>query len=386
MILENKSNNPIQPCLEIPNDIQNQTWRQFETLPTPQSHWNAYINQLAATAIIQWLREDIVRGANLLPNQTSLVNIWEIVNGTAIQIDNARCIIIPTTAIDTSEITVPQEWVDIPDWSADYYIAAQVDIESACVKIYGYTTHLQLKQQAEFSTAQRTYSLAETDLISDINILWVSRQLCPELATKAEIIALPPLELTQANNLIDRLGNTSILLPRLAIPFSMWGALITHDGWRQKLYERRIGLPEQRSLRQWFENGITELASLAGWNSLGYQAGLASRSTNTTTGAAPISRQLQIDNQQYELQIEVEGDITDGTFRVSLQSLSTPNIPNGYILRLLTEDLAPFPDNESIATTQTASLEITVTLEQGEGIVWEIEPTPANYEREILRF
>lgn len=380
IIQTNILNNPIQPWLEISSETQNQAWRQSQNQATPNSRWNAYINQLALTAIIDWLHQDIEIGAVPIPNQTSLTNIWEFINGTPIKIDNMRCVIIPTTAIDTSELSVPTEWIDIPNWVADYYIAAQVDIEEAIVKIYGYTTHLTLKQQAEFSHSQRVYSLSSDNLINDINILWASYQLCPEAATKTEINALPSLELAQANNLIDRLGNTSILLPRLAIPFTTWGALLTHDGWRQRIYEQRIGLSEQRSLRQWIQLGISELVS--GWNNLGYQAGLASRGTNTNITAPVFVRQLQINNQQYELQVELLED----TIKFSLQSLATPNIPTGFILRLLTEDLAPFPDNESIATSGTTSLEITVSLEEGEGIVWEIEPTPEAYEREILRF
>lgn len=379
-IQTNILNNPIQPWLEIPQETQNQAWRQSQNLATPNSRWNAYINQLALTAIIEWLHQDIEIGAFPIPNQTSLTNIWEFINGTPIKIDNMRCVIIPTTAIDTSELNVPQEWVDIPNWVADYYIAAQVDIEEAIVKIYGYTTHLTLKQQAEFSYSQRAYSLSSDNLINDMNILWASHQLCLEAETKTEVTALPSLELASSNNLIERLGNTSILLPRLAIPFTTWGALLTHDGWRQRIYERRIGLPEQRSLRQWLLNGIPELVS--SWNSLGYQAGLASRGTNTNITVPIYARELQINNQQYELQVQLEED----TIKFSLQSLSTPNIPTGFILRLLTEDLAPFPDNESIATGGTTSLEITVSLEEGEGIVWEIEPTPLCYEREILRY
>jgi Protein of unknown function (DUF1822) len=382
-IMINILNNPIQPWLEIPEETQNQAWRQHQTLSTPSSRWNAYINQLALTAILEWLRQDIELGAIPTPNPT---NIWEFINGTPIKIENTRCIIIPTTAIDTSELVVPQEWVDIPYWVADYYIAAQVDIEQSIVKIYGYTTHLALKQQGQLNLNTRTYSLSSSELINDINILWASHQLCPEVETKAEITALPALELAQANNLIERLGNVSVLIPRLAIPFSAWGALLTHDGWRQRLYEKRIGLPEQRSLSQWFLHGISELASLAGWNAIGYQASVATRSINrTNTVPTSYARQLQINNALYELQIQLEGDIVEGTIKLSLQSLSTPNIPTGFILRLLTEDLAPFPNNESITGNGTTILEITVSLEEGEGIVWEIEPTPENYEREILR-
>jgi hypothetical protein len=61
-------------------------------------------------------------------------------------------------------------------------------------------------------------------------------------------------------------------------------------------------------------------------------------------------------------------------------------IPSGFKLRLLTEDLQPFPDNKAVATTAVESLFIDVALEPGEGIVWEIEPLRENYDRKILRF
>ena len=34
--------------------------------------------------------------------------------------------LIPSEAIDDSELEVPQEWVDIPSWAADYYLAVQI--------------------------------------------------------------------------------------------------------------------------------------------------------------------------------------------------------------------------------------------------------------------
>lgn len=61
-------------------------------------------------------------------------------------------------------------------------------------------------------------------------------------------------------------------------------------------------------------------------------------------------------------------------------------IPGGFKLRLLTEDLQPFPNNEDVATTAVELLFVDVALQPGEGIVWEIEPLPENYDREILRF
>jgi hypothetical protein len=48
--------------------------------------------------------------------------------------------------------------------------------------------------------------------------------------------------------------------------------------------------------------------------------------------------------------------------------------------------LQAFEGNEDIAKTPVDKLCLEVTLESGEGIVWEVEPTPVNYERETLRF
>ena len=61
-------------------------------------------------------------------------------------------------------------------------------------------------------------------------------------------------------------------------------------------------------------------------------------------------------------------------------------IPAGFKLRLLTEDLLPFEGNEDSANTEVEQLYVEVTLEPGEGIVWEVEPIPEAYDREILRF
>jgi len=42
------------------------------------------------------------------------------------------------------------------------------------------------------------YCLDEDDLIDDLNILWVARQLCPQEPTKSAITALPTLPQEQA--------------------------------------------------------------------------------------------------------------------------------------------------------------------------------------------
>ncbi len=113
----------------------------------------------------------------------------------------------------------------------------------------------------------------------------------------------------------------------------------------------------------------------------------ASRSVEDRQTEVNISRRLAIAGQIYELTITPQGEIDAPYWRFELRNATVgATIPGGFKLRLLTEDLQPFPNNEDIATTAVEQLYVEVALEPGEGIVWEIEPLPENYEREILKF
>ena len=90
-----------------------------------------------------------------------------------------------------------------------------------------------------------------------------------------------------------------------------------------------------------------------------------------------------IAGQRHELQII---PLEEGVWRFELWNSSGDRIPGGFKLRLLTEHLQPFDNNEDVATTAVDQLYVEVAIAPGEGLVWEIEPIPENYEREILRF
>ncbi|MER3477383.1 MAG: hypothetical protein C4287_13925, partial [Leptolyngbya sp. ERB_1_2] len=81
----------------------------------------------------------------------------------------------------------------------------------------------------------RTYSLDEAALIADTNVIWLSRQLCPTEVLRSELSALPKISIAQAETLLGQLGTTDVILPRLAVSFQQWGALLEHSGWRQRL-------------------------------------------------------------------------------------------------------------------------------------------------------
>ncbi|AFY44904.1 DUF1822 family protein [Nostoc sp. PCC 7107] len=368
--------------LEIPEFRQ-----RSQAFSHPSSAYQAYLNELCLNAVLPWLQEDFTPQAKVWPTTTALSSFWELVNGTAITVDATRFILVPSESIDLSELRVPQEWVDLPSWLGDYYLAVQVEPDAGYIRVWGYCTHAQLKHKGNYDAGDRTYSLDATEIITDMSVLAVAREFCTAEPTRSNVTAIPTLAQAQAQNLIDRLANAEVITPRLAIPFQLWGGLIEHSGWRQNLYEKRIGLPEQRSVLQWLQSGVSQLAETIGWERWNLELSAASRSVGDRQTEVNISRRLAIAGQFYELTITPQGEPDSLYWRFELRNaIVGAAIPGGFKIRLLTEDLQPFPNNEDIATTAVEQLYVEVALEPGEGIVWEVEPLPENYEREILKF
>lgn len=377
-----------QLWLELSQTARSKAWQQSQAFRRPSSRWNAYLNQSCLCAFLAWLREEYAAEPNIWPSSKALPSFWEVVNGTAITLGPIRLVLIPTETIDLSELQVPQEWVDIPSWAADYYLATQFNPDDGWVRIWGYATHQQIKTSGRYAPETRTYCLNEDNLIQDLNVLWVARQLCPEESTRSEVSLLPTLPLVQAENLLQRLANSLMAAPRLAVPFELWGALLEHGAWRQRLYEQSQGLPEQWSVWQWLRTGVSDFAQQVGWGRVGLQPNLTgARGVEQTPASSILSRQLVIAGQQYELQVLPQGVPEKNRWRFELRNpISDQRIPGGFKLRLLTEDLQAFENNEDTATTAVEQLYIEVVLQSGEGLVWEIEPIPENYDQEILRF
>ncbi|MBZ8180330.1 DUF1822 family protein [Oscillatoria salina] len=374
--------------LEIDREKIAQTWEKSQPFSSPQSRWRAYLNRICLDTIFPWLEAEACTKPTIWQQESIYNSFWEFVNGSAINLGTKRLILVPSETIDTSEIRVPQEWVDIPSWAGDYYLAIQVDTEAEIVQFVGYTTHLQLKQQENYSSRDRTYSLDEEFLNQDLDLLMLGLEICPEETTRKSLDSLPSLPQEQANNLLTRLGNTEVAFPRRTVPFQLWGALLEHGGWRKILYQKRLGIQEQWSVFQWLKNGISELPEQIGWRTFNLES-LAGARGEITPAERPtiLSRKLVIAGQEYELQISVSGTQEEPEAAFKLRNLALGGlIPEGFKLIILTEDLQPFEDNEDLATTAVEELTIEVELEPGEGLVWETEPIPENYDREILRF
>lgn len=380
---------PVHCYVPLSTSALNEAWQQSQVGATPASRWNAYLNQVTLDAVLAWLKAERTVQTKAYPNRAAVPSFWELVNGTAICWNQTRMVLVPNEAIDMSEIRVPQEWVDIPSWMADYYLGVTVSPDDLHLRIWGFCTHQQLKHPKNYDDGDRTYAIAEADLMTDLSVLWTAIALNLQETTQAAIAPLPALSLAQAQTLLQRLSNPAIIRPRLAIPFAQWGALLEHGGWRQQLAAQRQKQPESHSIFQWLQTGVTQLAQQLGWEQVDFRPSFAQArgAEGTTETATALTRPLAIAERPYELRVLPFGTIDARIWRIELRSLSVGGqIPTGFTLRLLSESLQPFADNEDTAITPVDQLYVDVTLEPGEGLVWEVEPMPENYDREILRF
>ena len=167
---------PTQLVLEVTPDIKERVWLQISNSTSPTNRWQKYLNQVTLDTFLPWLQEEEATAKVRLDRATQ-TDRREVVNGTLIDLDSAKLVLIPSEAIDLSELRVPQKWIDIPELVADYYLAVQVNVDNGYIRVWGYTTYQQLKINGEFSKCDRTYSLSDEELITDLNVLWIAREL-----------------------------------------------------------------------------------------------------------------------------------------------------------------------------------------------------------------
>jgi hypothetical protein len=258
------------PGFDISPELQDRAWQVSRSVTlSGQSiagqSWQVYLNQLCLETVRPWLQDLVGQEAvQSTVQSTGQLAIWSIVNGSALTVNGRRFVLIPQEAIDRSEFRVPQEWIDIPSWAGDYYLAVEVDADALGVQIWGYATHQMLKQSGHYDQSDRTYGLTGNQVIQDMTVFEVMQRLPLEPARSA-IATLPELTTSQAEVLIQQLSNPAIVLPRLQVNFAQWGSLLQSPTVLQQLVERRQNsvmitqtLPTQTlpivNLGQWLQN------------------------------------------------------------------------------------------------------------------------------------
>jgi Protein of unknown function (DUF1822) len=320
--------------LEVAPDIQVESWRQSERNATTSNLWNTYLNSICLNAVLASIQAELGIEADVWLENTNLYALWEFVNGTAITIGDTRLILIPSEAIDDGELLVPKEWVDIPSWVGDYYLAIEVSSDAHWVRIWGYTTHQQLKTNGSYDDRDRMYSMDGSLLKQDLNAFWVICQLCTEEQTRAEVEAIVELPDNQVEDLIQRLGQSSVIFPRLTVPFSRWGALMEREERRQHLYQMRLrGESVLVNLSQWFQQTFE-----AAWQPLemllspNFRFERGVRQEVAVERAKLIDLGIQLENQSVVLLVAITSETEQ---RVSVQVRLYPSQGNIFLPRYI---------------------------------------------------
>ena len=231
--------NPIQTVLDLPANPD--LWARSESTADAAARWRLYLYQLVTSALLQWCQEERVQFGNVqVWPEAAPLDIWHVVGGLALTLGDRRIVVILSEAMDAAEMRVPQEWIDLPDWAGDYYIAAYVDVDDQQLALWGYSTYTQVKNNGHYDAYERTYCLGEDHLIQDFSAFWVALQYESMDAVAVDAVAVdavPALSPIQRNNLLNRLAQS--VEPRLEIPFGLWGALLSDADARSQLYQKR---------------------------------------------------------------------------------------------------------------------------------------------------
>ncbi|MGB3516450.1 MAG: DUF1822 family protein [Elainellaceae cyanobacterium] len=252
---------PDQVCIPITSDDHKTVTANINRTrySNEAARQQAYYNLLSLRLLQTWLADTLeIEPPPPWVAEDTLPSVWDVVNGTAIQVEGCRLVVIPNGDRPLDELSVPQEWVDHPDWCGDYYLAIDIDTDQQWLRIVGYTTHALLKQ-GTFDDIDRTYCMPVDSLIEDLNVLWVGRDLMPN--SKPAMGDLPPLGSETARHTICQLGAVKHYSPRLDVPFSQWAALVTHSDYRQALYVERTTTKVIQQVTSWLQHMLNQ-----GWS------------------------------------------------------------------------------------------------------------------------
>lgn len=246
--------NPAHIWLEIPDTLKNKVWKKSDTQGTPAMRQRSYLNRLCQAVVLPYLQEHE-------PNVEALAAVEELwllgINGTGLTLGEDRILLIPSTTWDLDEVQVPQEWVDIPELAADYHVAVQVDLEDSFMRLWGYTTHEQLKRKGDYSSSRRIYTLERDELVETIDTLWIRREHFPKLVVAEQLEAIPKPAEASLKSALAVFGNETTIFANRMVPFDTWTTLITDAQWRQQVLEQLLGAQNEQQpftqLQQWFE-------------------------------------------------------------------------------------------------------------------------------------
>lgn len=252
--------------IDLSEDDRQAAWSHSEPLLSPKGRWQTYLGTLSQQALQALLEEGLTEAVSAaLPKITPYENstFSEFVPGAALDLGNLRLVMVPTEALEVDSLEIPQEWIDLPSWHGDYYVAVQFSPQEEQLRILGYATHQQIKTAADFDAFDRTYSLDRSALIP-WDLFESTYDRYSPAQTRSLLAPLEPLAVENAAAIIKRLADPTLVLPRLEVPFGQWGAILESQPLRRQLYQTRRGdVPALTRLSDWLQEQID-----SAWHSL----------------------------------------------------------------------------------------------------------------------
>ena len=253
---------------------------------------NARINYLCLYSLVDYLaKEPDLRDKQLtvFPEEGELVELLEFFNGVKVAFNERQLVLLPMEVDELEVLEIPQEWVDITEFTAEYYIAIQVDPENDRIAFVGGSSYQTIKQRGVYDAGLRAYCLAVENLCGFNTVL------VTEPAAKPVIEPLPKLSLERSQCLLAQLSKPTLCSPRFLAPFSQYGALLADPELRKQLYRRRTQkLPVNVGL--WLEGKVDEIARALAWELVSLPTMAMALRSGTTSELERILKSLNESN------------------------------------------------------------------------------------------
>lgn len=234
-------------------------------LPKNQ-YWQLYLNELCRQTIAPWWQDISYLSSSLeVPQEGDFYNT--LLSGIAGKIDETRIVFLPSYSRDFTQLEIPKEWLESASWCCSYFIAVIVDLDSGYLRVGGYSDRDTIFSSATYDATSHNYYLDSHYLQSGIDTLIPTIEFC-----RVPIPSLEPITLTlsQRTAAIARIATS--IVPRLAVDFSTWTAILTDPASRNLLYREitSYNQPTVARISHWLtdKKNATATRITDGWQDL----------------------------------------------------------------------------------------------------------------------
>jgi len=165
---------PKHLCLEISKFHREKAKSLAAQYADPVVADRVFLNSLCLEIILPHLKEIFdVKPSSIDSEKIKKYHqeIWQSLNGVAINLPQARLIFIPTEDFDTEELRLKQEWLSSPDLIGDIYLAVQMNLEGSWLRVWGFTSYQELQEQGNYDVSDGSYGIDRSDLWFNLEVL-----------------------------------------------------------------------------------------------------------------------------------------------------------------------------------------------------------------------